>query len=390
MAWIITLCSMIMVGLDYLTLQHLCSDKRKCCRWMVLLGIIDTLPASIGAPTFLLSVDNSIVLQKAYEWGCFVYMILGVARQPINLALLLGKSRALRAAGIAVSTAVMAIFIYGAAVTRTDYKINHLTLSSSRLPASFDGYRVVQFTDLHLGSLLNSQKETERVVELCNSLNADMVTFCGDLTHIRHSEIAPNLASILSKLESRDGIYSVLGNHDIGVYVRDSIALPPRENTRRVIEAEQQMGWQVLDDATTYITRGEDSISITGISFSQTLQEERHSANLPEVDFSRAYEGVSTDLYNITLSHIPQLWDRILELHPADLTLSGHTHAMQVAVRVGQRRLSPAAIIYKRWSGLYEEEGKYLYINDGIGNVMFPMRVGARPEITLFELRSEK
>ena len=91
MAWIITLCSMIMVGLDYLTLQCLCSDKRKCCRWMVLLGIIDTLPASIGAPTFLLSVDNSIVLQKAYEWGCFVYMILGVARQPINLALLLGK-----------------------------------------------------------------------------------------------------------------------------------------------------------------------------------------------------------------------------------------------------------------------------------------------------------
>ena len=379
-----------MVGLDYLTLQRLCSDERKRCWWMVLLGIIDTLPTSIGAPTYLFSVDNQIVLQKAYEWACFGYMILGVARQPINLALLLGKSRALRATGFTVSAVAMAIFIYGAVVTRTDYKINHITLTSNRLPASFDGYRVVQFTDLHLGSLLNPTKESERVVELCNSLDADMVAFCGDLTHIRHSEVTPELTDILSRLKSRDGVYSVLGNHDIGVYVRDSIALPPQENTRRVIEAEQQMGWQLLDDATAYITRGEDSISITGISFSQTLQEERHSANLPEVDFSRAYEGISPEHYNITLSHIPQLWDRILELHPADLTLSGHTHAMQVAVRVGLRRLSPAAIIYKRWSGLYDEQGKYLYINDGIGNVMFPIRVGARPEITLLELKSGK
>ena len=87
---------------------------------------------------------------------------------------------------------------------------------------------------------------------------------------------------------------------------------------------------------------------------------------------------------------MPQLWDNIRELHPADLTLAGHVHAMQIAIKVGQWRLSPSMLLYNRWSGLYQEQGQYLYINDGIGYGLFPMRIGARPEITLFELKCDK
>jgi predicted MPP superfamily phosphohydrolase len=146
------------------------------------------------------------------------------------------------------------------------------------------------------------------------------------------------------------------------------------------------MGWKVLDDDTQYIRRGKDSIAITGISFSAQLQDKRHSSNLPDVNISEAYRGADKGDFNVTIAHIPQLWDRILDEGYADLTLSGHTHAMQIKIPVGRRGISPSQLLYKRWSGLYEKRNRWLYINDGIGLALYPMRLGAPPEITIIEL----
>ena len=154
-----------------------------------------------------------------------------------------------------------------------------------------------------------------------------------------------------------------------------------------MMDKQRQMGWRTLDNQTEYIHRGEDSISLTGISFSQSLQEKRHSSNMSQVTLDSIYINTPREVFNITLVHLPQLWDNIREAYPADLTLSGHVHAMQIAAKVGQWRLSPSMLLYKRWSGLYEEQGRYLYINDGVGYGLYPMRIGARPEITLFELK---
>ncbi len=312
-------------------------------------------------------------------------MIEVVARGPFALAVVFGKGW-WRIIGAIVSFTIIAIFFYGMAVTRTDYEVRNVKIESCNLPKSFDGYRVLQFSDLHIGSMVNPEREVAEIVSIANAQQADAIVFSGDLIEIRKSELTPNITATLRQLRAKDGIYSVTGNHDRGVYVRDSITLTPAMTTTQVIATERAMGWRVLDDESAYIHRDGDSISITGISFSEVLQEKRHSSNLPEIGIKRAYNGLSSNTFNITISHIPQLWDNITELGMADLTLSGHVHAMQIKLPIGKRGISPSQIMHKRWSGLYEERGRWLYINDGIGCAMWPMRIGVRPEITVIEL----
>lgn len=390
MALIIAFCILIVLGLDYLFIQRLNISNKSRQRWLYLLVAIDILPQVITQPFYLFSPDNFALMGHISRWAMFSFLVLGIARQPFNITFLISRNRWVRAAGAICGICAATIFIYGMAVTRTNYIINRVTIFSDRLPKSFDGYRVVQLSDLHTGTMVNATREIGKVVEICNSSDADAVTFCGDLIDSRYHEITPNVAQELKQLKARDGIFSITGNHDIGVYVRDSIRLTPKENTRRLIAIEHKLGWHVLDNQTDYITRGADSISITGISFSQSLQEDRHSANHSGVRLDSIYNSVPKELFNISLSHMPQLWDNIRELHPADLTLAGHVHAMQIAIKVGQWRISPSMLLYKRWSGLYQEGEQYLYINDGIGYGLYPMRIGARPEITIFELKSTK
>jgi predicted MPP superfamily phosphohydrolase len=211
--------------------------------------------------------------------------------------------------------------------------------------------------------------------------------FTGDLINIRQEEITPDLEDILRSFKARDGVFSVMGNHDIGICIKDSITHIPEVNAQQLIDKEQRCGWQVLDDKTAYIRRSVDSIAVTGISFKKELHEERHSAKIPDTDIMKAYKNVPTELFNITLAHIPQHWNEILNAKKADLTLSGHVHAMQMKFPLGKRGVSPSRILYKRWSGLYEEQGRWLNINDGVGCIMYPMRIGTPPTITQITLR---
>ena len=390
MIYILTLCALITLALDYRFIQSLSVSERARERWLYLLIAINLLPTMLTAPMYLFSTDNMASLEEANRWGTFLYLVLGIARQPFCIAYIISRNGWLRAAGATISLCAATIFIHGMAVTRTDYLINRFTISSERVPQSFDGYRIVQFSDLHIATLVNPEKEIAEIVEQCNSLKPDIVAFCGDLVDIRYGEVTPRITDRLKQLKATDGVFSIIGNHDTGVYVRDSIRLKPKENLRRVIASQEEMGWRVLDNQTHYISRGCDSISVTGISFDQSLHEERHSSSPEGINLDSIYHSLPAEKFNITLSHIPQLWENIRELHPTDLTLSGHVHAMQIAVKVGQWRLSPSMLLYNRWSGLYQEQGQYLYINDGIGYGLFPMRIGARPEITLFELKCDK
>ena len=352
--------------------------------YLTVAWIFDTIPFWWWAIS-LLWHDNATWMTMASMWLSFIYMIEVIARGPFALAMVFGK-RWWRMLGLAVSLTIIAVFLYGMAVTRTDYQVRNIRIESSRLPESFSSYRIVQFSDLHIGSMVNPEREVAEIVSIVNAQQADAIIFSGDLIEIRHSELTPQIISTLRQLKARDGIFSVTGNHDRGVYVRDSITLTPAMTTAQVITAERTMGWRVLDDETAYVHRGEDSISITGISFSEVLQEKRHSSNLPDFDIKRAYSEANSNTFNITISHIPQLWDRIVELGMADITLSGHIHAMQIKLPIGQRGISPSQLIHKWWSGLYEERGHWLYVNDGIGCAMWPMRLGVRPEITVIEL----
>lgn len=388
MFWIVTFGMVVTLWLDLLALGRVCPDEGRRSRWMVVLAIIDSLPIAVSQLFYLFSTDNPTIINQAGSWATFLFVVIGAARIPLNIAIICSRRLWGRMVGFLCSAAIAAIALHGMVVTRTDYIVNEVSITSARLPKSFDGMRVVQFSDLHIGTLLKPQKEIAEIVEICNALKPDIVAFTGDLADIRHSELTPPISGILSQLEATEGVYSITGNHDIGVYIRDSIALTPHENTRRLIAAEQQMGWRVLNDETAYILRGKDSIAITGLSFKQSMQEQRHSSRLTNDDLQSIYADTPEELFNITLSHVPQIWESILAAHNADLTLAGHVHAMQIAPTIGKWRISPSMLFYKRWSGLYEEQGRSLYINDGIGYGLYPMRIGARPEITLFVLHS--
>jgi predicted MPP superfamily phosphohydrolase len=390
MIWVIIFCSAVMVGLDYKVTQIFFGREFK--RWdkwyLGTMWATDLLPLIFSLVGFCLN-DNSTSLIMTSMWIHFTYMVTAIARQPFNIAVILSTNGWIRFTGAMVSLLAAGIFFYGMAVTRTGYIVEHIELTSERLPKEFDGYKITHITDLHIGSMVNPKKELSQVAELCNSLQSDAVMFTGDLINVRQEEITPPIADILSNFKAKDGVFSVMGNHDIGICIKDTITHRPEINAQQLIDKEQHYGWQVLEDKTVYIKRGADSIAIMGISFRKELHEGRHSAKLPDTDIMKAYNDATAELFNITLAHIPQHWDEIVAARKADLTLSGHVHAMQMRFPLGKRGISPSQIIYKRWSGLYEEQGRWLYINDGIGCIMYPMRIGTPPTITQITLKGK-
>ena len=260
-----------------------------------------------------------------------------------------------------------------------------MEICSDRIPEAFDGFRFVQITDMHVGTLVRPERELTRLADSVNAQRPEAVFFTGDLVNIRAGELDERTTALLRRIAGP--VWSVTGNHDVGTYIKDSLRFPAAGEAREVVARQRAMGWTVLEDTTVYLRRSGDSISLTGLSFDPALRHLRHAPDLPPANLNAAYRGVPDSLYNITAVHIPQLWDQIAGEGYGDLTLSGHVHSMQLKIRLFGHAFSPAQLIYTRWSGRYDEKGRTLYINDGTGYVAFPMRLGAWPEITLITLK---
>lgn len=384
MIWIISILSLIAVWLDHTAYRRIYRHKRGAKMLLAAALTDDLLPLIILAVTFVLP-DNPPYIARVSAWIMWFYMAT-VPTRAVYLAFGIWSRRRLWhiVGGIAATTMLFTL-VYGTAVTRTDYRIEQVTLQCDDLPEAFDGYTVALISDLHVGSMLLPQKECRRIVDIIDSFDADLVVFCGDLINIRIEELTPEIMEILGSIRSHDGVMSVIGNHDTGAYIEDE-RRTPEEEIERLRTAQHDMGWTLLDNESIWIRRGGDSISVSGISFMPEWHDRRHSGKMFDPDLSPIYTGIDASGFNITLSHIPQLWDDIAAEGKADLTLSGHIHSMQFKVPAGRRGMSPAMILYGRWSGLYREHNAYLYINDGIGCVGIPTRIGACPEITLLRL----
>lgn len=336
----------------------------------------------------LFAPDNPTSLMHVAQWVTFTWLLLLGSRFCYYVGWCLERRRPFSRIGILLVACCVALFLWGAVRGRRMLVVQEVEIRSSRLPEAFDGFRVVQFSDLHVGALLDPEGEIERLVSRINALRPDLVVFSGDLVNVRATELTPRVQSLLGGIEAPCGVISIIGNHDVGLYIGDMVSLPPEKNTRMLVERQRRMGWRVLDDETCYLRRGGDSISVTGISFDPGLLDFRHSFRLSGYSLERPFRGVPHEAFNMVVAHLPQLWPNITELGYGDLTLSGHVHAMQMKCRIFGRWLSPARLLYDRWSGRYDDEsGRTLYINDGIGYVGFPMRLGAYPEITLFILK---
>ncbi len=296
------------------------------------------------------------------------------------------------------------LLVYGIFVERNVYHVENVEIVSDRLPAAFDGYRIVQFSDAHLSSFQKRPRSLGRAVAKMNALEPDLIAFTGDIVTISPDELNDTLAGILSGLSAPDGVISIVGNHDYcGGYGRtphDSTGLN-LPGLRKVIAKEKAMGWRLLQNENVNISRGSDTISIIG------TRNWSASVHFPhDGDIDKAMEG-ATGAYRILLSHDPTHWKaQIVERNDIDLMLSGHTHSMQLSIF----GWSPCSWFYKEFRGLYSRDTlgrvsrkasrreqsetkssvpQYLYVNIGLGETAVPARVGARPEITLITLRKK-
>ena len=292
-------------------------------------------------------------------------------------------------AGTLLGVLAAGVMIHGMTWGRSEIVVKRVDLEFAKLPASFDGMRIVQFSDPHIGTLIRRDRALERMVDTINSLRPDLVINSGDIVNTHAWEFDEGAMRILERIRSRYGVYAVLGNHDLGIYMRDTIQHSMRESVEELMRRQRQMGWHVLVNATEYVSNGEDSIAVSGLNYPDGYRHNGHVSDMTGADLVTTYGGVPDSLFNLTISHAPQLWKELLAASKSDLTVSGHVHAMQMKFRLGNWTWSPACLMYDEWSGLYRRGERYLYINDGFGYVMYPMRIGTKPEITLFVLHTK-
>ena len=283
----------------------------------------------------------------------------------------------------AFTTGLLALFIpplvmaYGAWIGRERPQLKEVELRLENLPESFDGYRLVQISDIHARSYANRQKSLLRVVEIINSQNPDLIAFTGDIITLDASELGP-IKEILKELKAKDGIVAVVGNHDYGIYSDPSHKRPSGKILSDVIKEEKTMGWNVLMDENIKISRNQDSIAVVGVQNTSPSRYFPSKGNLNKA--SEGTEGV----FRILLTHDPMHWEAEILGKDYPLTFSGHTHAMQFSL-LGW---CPSRYIFKQYRGLYSEGQQHLYVNIGLGETILPFRIGTPPEITLITLRS--
>lgn len=278
---------------------------------------------------------------------------------------------------------------YGALWERHNIDVQEIEVESERIPKTFDGYRIVQFSDAHVGTWGNDTAFISSLVNKTNSLDPDIVVFTGDIVNRKTDEILPFI-STLGRLKGRQGVYSIMGNHDYGLYVDWPSEEAHAKDTQWLRDIQRDMGWRLLENEHITLQEGADSIILAGV-------ENWGEPPFPSFGkLNKALEGVTPENFTVLLSHNPMHWHKIVrESSNVDLTLSGHTHAMQMRILTPWRNYSLSGLKYPEWEGLtsYKRQDGFLsrvYVNIGCGEVGFPARIGAMPEITVITLKSSK
>lgn len=289
--------------------------------------------------------------------------------------------------GMTMAALLVGLMIYGSSYGRLAVRVEHVVIESVMLPEGFDGFKIAQFSDTHLGNMGAGNHVIEQMVELINLQKPDIVVQTGDLIDKHSGELTERFMEQFSEIEAP--VYSVLGNHDLSYYIHGN-KISPRQSFDDLVAKQQRMGWNLLRNEHIWLRRGGDSIALAGAVYPADGRFGVNKGGFGGSDLRKTFEGVPDSLFSILLSHTPSLFDSIPEFFKPNLTISGHVHAMQAKITIGSWSWSPSKWLFPMWSGLWVDRGRYLYINDGIGCVLYPMRLGTRPEITLFELRQKK
>ncbi len=369
----------------YIYVRFICRvTKRNSLRLLYWAPTILLMLAQLGL-VFCEKFNNSQVqLTGIY---IIIYMAIVVPKTLFCLFALVGQLggfiwRPIRMVGASLGIIVglwsLWIVFYGTLGGWKHYKVKQITYYSEDIPETFDGYRIVQFSDLHIGTIAKHRHQVERLIDSINAQQGDIIVFTGDLVNNRATELN-GVEDILSRLHAPDGVYSVLGNHDFSPYLRWQTPEAQANNLQDLIARETRMGWHMLNNDHALIHRGDTCIALIGV------ENEGFRPHLQRGDLPRAMQGTE-GLFRILLSHDPTHWrQEVLPDTDIPLMLSGHTHAMQFSI-FGH---TPASWFFTESAGMYEEDGQSLYVNPGIGEVMIPFRYGAWPEITVITLRAK-
>ena len=285
--------------------------------------------------------------------------------------------------GMGVAAIPFAGMIYGMLWGRYNYRVVKHTLYFDDLPEAFDGYRVVHISDIHSGSFDNAEK-VQYGIDMINAQQGDVIFFTGDLVNNKAEEMRPWIAHF-KQLHAKDGVYSVLGNHDYGDYLQWDSPDEKAKNLETLKQIHQQLGFCLLNNESVFLSRGQQRIAVVGV-------ENWGQGFIKKGNLKQALSQVDKKDFKILLSHDPTHWQYEVLKDPnfIHLTLSGHTHGMQFGIEIpGVIKWSPAGWRYKYWGGVYKEKDRYINVNRGFGYLAFPGRVGMPPEITVIELKKK-
>ncbi len=272
--------------------------------------------------------------------------------------------------------------LYGLYRGKYNFKVLKYSLSFEDLPEAFDGYKLTQISDVHSGSFDNIEK-VEYAINLINEQQSDVILFTGDMVNNEAKEMLPYI-DIFSKLKAKDGLYSVLGNHDYGDYLRWETPEAKAKNLKHLKDIQKEIGFNLLLNESKYIEKNGEKIALIGV-------ENWGAGGFKKAgDLKKATKNITKEDFKILLSHDPSHWEKqvINDDYHYHLTLSGHTHGMQFGIEIpGWFKWSPVKWRYKYWAGIYQELGQFINVNRGFGYLGFPGRVGIWPEITVIELK---
>ncbi|MEN8816312.1 MAG: metallophosphoesterase [Nonlabens sp.] len=284
--------------------------------------------------------------------------------------------------GLGLAALPFGALLYGAWKGKYNYQVREYELTFDDLPEAFDGYKITQLSDIHVGSF-DDKEEVKYAIDLANEQQSDLILFTGDLVNNVATELY-GWENVFGSLTAKDGVYSVLGNHDYGDYAQWDSPQAKKANMQELYRIQKDMGWRLLLDENEKITRGTDSINIVGV-------QNWGGGRFPKYgNLEKAATGLTNEDFKVLLSHDPTHWD--LQVKDDEkkyhLTLSGHTHGMQFGIEIpGFIKLSPAWFAYKKWAGIYKEANQFLNVNRGFGFLGYSGRAGIWPEITVITLK---
>jgi predicted MPP superfamily phosphohydrolase len=314
-----------------------------------------------------------------------LFSILGAIRY-LGAKLILKRERRkyfyINKLGAVLAFVLFMIMLYGFSIGRYDYRVKTVEIFSDKISEEFDGFKIVQISDFHLGSFAENYKGVHKAVEMVNAQEPDIIAFTGDMVNTFSSEMLPWMDE-LKNFKAKYGTYSVLGNHDYGHYVHWDDPKKDSLNIANLKIYQKECGFRLLMNENRTIKINNEYINILGVE----------NWGLPPFPsygkLGKALEGVNTNKFTLLLSHDSNHWDAEVKKTEIDLMMAGHTHAMQMGIEIGSFKWSPSKYIYKYWDGLYSEANKYLYVNRGLGYIAFPGRILQRPEITVIILRKK-